>query len=39
DTLLASLELQAATGQLQLTNLQAMSNLILNSAAAPKKTP
>jgi outer membrane protein len=39
DTLLASLELQAATGQLQLVNLQAMSELILNSAAAPKKAP
>ena len=39
DTLLASLELQAATGQLQLANLKAMSELILNSAAAPKKAP
>ncbi|MGA0005562.1 MAG: TolC family outer membrane protein, partial [Burkholderiaceae bacterium] len=39
DTLLASLELQAATGQLQLANLAAMSELILNSAAAAKKAP
>jgi outer membrane protein len=39
DTLLASLELQAATGQLQLANLKAMSELILNSAAAPKTAP